>query len=255
MENPGFFILRYTDKILTISGDDTRQSFFPHGSISDFAKADKVLHVGEWQGEPCYSADIDVLPPQPVKPVPLRRIHGLAGPEAYALAGRAVQLLNWQVHHQFCGKCGGKTLRRDNDQFAMECPACELLFYPRISPAVMILVMRGEKLLLARSPHFSTGVFSALAGFVEPGETLEQCAQREVREEVGIEIKGIRYFRSQPWPFPNSLMVAFTAEYAGGVLTPDGTEIEAADWFSPNGLPPLPEPMTLSRQLIDSVCR
>jgi len=109
--------------------------------------------------------------------------------------------------------------------------------------------------LLARSPHFTPGVFSALAGFVEPGETLEQCARREVREEVGIEIRDIRYFRSQPWPFPNSLMVAFTAEYVDGELTPDGVEIEEAYWFSRAALPTLPEPMTLSRQLIDSVCR
>jgi len=211
-----------------------------------------ALPAGEWLGKPCYTADVDTLPFASLSPVPLRRLHGLAGPEAYVLAGRAVQLLNWQATHRFCGKCGGKTLRKE-DQFAMECPACHLLFYPRISPAVMILVLRGDELLLARSPHFTPGVFSALAGFVEPGETLEQCARREVREEVGIEIVNIRYFRSQPWPFPNSLMVAFIADYAGGELAPDGVEIEEAHWFPRSALPTLPEPMTLSRQLIDAV--
>jgi NAD+ diphosphatase len=135
---------------------------------------------------------------------------------------------------------------------AMRCPACGLLAYPRISPAVMVLVRDGDKLLLARSPHFKPGVFSALAGFVEPGETLEQCAAREVREEVGIEIANLRYFDSQPWPFPNSLMVAFFADYAGGTIRPDPAEIAEAAWFSPDELPILPDPISISRRLIDA---
>jgi NAD+ diphosphatase len=137
-------------------------------------------------------------------------------------------------------------------EFAMECPSCRLIAYPRISPAVMVLVERGNDLLLARSPHFKPGVFSALAGFVEPGETLEQCAVREVREEVGIEITNLRYFKSQPWPFPNSLMIAYFADYAGGTITPDPSEIEAADWFSRDALPLLPDPVSIARHLIEA---
>lgn len=137
----------------------------------------------------------------------------------------------------------------------MQCPSCGLLAYPRISPAVMVLVRSGRRLLLARSPHFKPGVFSALAGFVEPGETLEQCAAREVREEVGIEIAQLRYFGSQPWPFPNSLMVAFLAEHAGGEITPDPAEIEAADWFTADALPLLPDPVSISRRLIEAALR
>lgn len=137
----------------------------------------------------------------------------------------------------------------------MECPACGLLAYPRLAPAVMVLIRRGDELLLARGPHFSPGVFSALAGFVEPGETLEQCAVREVREEVGIEIANLRYFDSQPWPFPHSLMVAFFADYAGGTLDPDPAEIEAAAWFSRAALPLLPDPISIARQLIDAASR
>lgn len=140
-------------------------------------------------------------------------------------------------------------------EFAMECPSCRLTAYPRISPAVMVLVERGNDLLLARSPHFKPGVFSALAGFVEPGETLEQCAVREVREEVGIEITNLRYFKSQPWPFPNSLMIAYFADYAAGTITPDPTEIEAADWFSRDALPLLPDPVSIARQLIEAALR
>ena len=137
-------------------------------------------------------------------------------------------------------------------ELVMQCPSCGLLAYPRISPAVMVLVRDGDKLLLARSPHFKPGVFSALAGFVEPGETLEECAAREVREEVGIEITGLRYFHSQPWPFPNSLMVAFFADYAGGTIIPQPGEIEAAEWFTPGALPILPDPISISRKLIDA---
>lgn len=139
-----------------------------------------------------------------------------------------------------------------SDEHAMQCPACGLIAYPRISPAVMVLVRNGNRLLLARSPHFKPGVFSALAGFVEPGETLEECATREVREEVGIEIANLQYFHSQPWPFPNSLMVAFFADYAGGEIKPDPSEIESADWFTLDAPPLLPEPISISRRLIDA---
>ena len=118
----------------------------------------------------------------------------------------------------------------------------------------MVLVRRGNELLLARSPHFKPGVFSALAGFVEAGETLEQCAAREVREEVGVEIANLRYFQSQPWPFPDSLMLAFFADYAGGEITPDPAEIEAAGWYALDALPGLPDPVSIARRLIDAAC-
>jgi NAD+ diphosphatase len=177
----------------------------------------------------------------------------LAGDEAFALAGRAVQLLDWQAQHRFCGRCGKPTERKP-DEHAMHCADCGLIVYPRISPAVMVLVRDGDRLLLARSPRFKPGVYSALAGFVEPGETLEQCAAREVREEVGVEITNLRYFASQPWPFPNSLMVAFYADYAGGEILPDPSEIEAAAWFSTDALPILPDPVSISRRLIDAAC-
>ena len=119
--------------------------------------------------------------------------------------------------------------------------------------AIMILITHGRKLLLARKPAFPQGRFSALAGFVEPGETLEDTVARETREEVGVEVKNIRYFGSQPWPFPHSLMIAFTAEYAGGEIRPDGVEIEEAHWFEPDQLPKLPPPISISRRLIDTI--
>lgn len=256
MNELGYWILRYNKQVLIITADGKiAENVFPYGRASDFRVTRNVLLAGEWLGLPCYTADMDHLPEnQPLEIIAVRRLFGLAGAEAFALVGRATQLLDWQNNHQYCGKCGKPTMKKIGE-LAMNCSACGLLFYPRIAPAVMVLVRRGDEVLLARSPHFTPGVFSALAGFVEAGETLEQCAMREVREETGIEIANLRYFRSQSWPFPNSLMVAFTAEYANGILTPDPNEIEAADWFLRSALPPLPDPMSISRQLIDSITR
>ena len=251
MSQPGFWILRCQHRLLTVRGNP-QEALFPSGLAADFGHPENVLVVGEWQGRPCYAADVEQFPEIPLgEATPLRAIFQLAGAELFALAGRATQLLDWQNHHRFCGKCGTPTTKKASE-LALHCPSCGLLAYPRISPAVMVLVRDGDKLLLARSPHFKPGVFSALAGFVEPGETLEECAVREVREEVGVEIANLRYFHSQPWPFPNSLMVAFFADYAGGTITPDPNEIEAADWFAPDALPLLPEAISISRRLIDA---
>ena len=251
MSQASYWILRSEHRLLTITGNEAGV-VFPFGLDADFGYPENALHVGELHGLPCYAADVLQHPDiAGSEATPLRAIFQLAGLETFALAGRATQLLDWQNNHRFCGKCGTPTTTKSGE-LAKQCPNCGLLAYPRISPAVMVLVRDGDRLLLGRSPHFKPGVFSALAGFVEPGETLEACAAREVREEVGIEITNLRYFRSQPWPFPNSLMVAFFADYAGGTITPDPNEIEAADWFRPDALPTLPEPISISRQLIDA---
>jgi len=169
----------------------------------------------------------------------------------FALAGRAVQLVDWDRNHQFCGRCGAPTEAK-NDERGRICKACRLTFYPKIAPAVMALVRRGNEILLGRSPHFPPGMYSALAGFVEPGETLEQCIAREVLEEVGVHVTKVEYFASQPWPFPNSLMIAFFCEYAGGEIAPQETEIEAAEWFDIFQLPKLPSKISIARRLIDA---
>ena len=123
--------------------------------------------------------------------------------------------------------------------------------FPRLSPAVIMAVERGDKLLLARSAHFPTGLYSVLAGFVEPGETIEECVVREVREEVGITVGKVRYVASQPWPFPNSLMLGFSAEYLAGEIQPDPVEIAEAGWFSADALPSIPGRISIARRLID----
>jgi NAD+ diphosphatase len=253
MKTTGYWVLRVEHRLLA-HADQGGGAFFPCGPASAFGNPENPLYVGEFLGLPCHAIDVDEFPDIPgAEPISLRAIFTLAGPEVFALAGRATQLLDWQANHRFCGKCGTPTVRQPGEP-AMRCPGCGLLAYPRLSPAVMVLVRDGERLLLARSPHFKPGVFSALAGFVEPGETLEECAIREVREEVGLEITNLRYFASQPWPFPNSLMVAFFADYAGGTITPQPGEIEAAAWFAPQALPLLPDPVSISRRLIDAAC-
>ena len=211
-------------------------------------------YLGLYDGRHCYTVEIDesqVLP-QGWSLLGLRDLFGLVEGTLAALSGRAYQIMDWDRNHQYCSRCGTQTTLRA-DERSRACPGCGRVSYPPISPAIMILVTRGREILLARKPSFPAGRFSALAGFVEPGETLEDTAVRETREEVGVEIRNIRYFGSQSWPFPHSLMIAFTAEYAGGDITPDGVEIEEAQWFDAAQLPKVPPKISISRRLIDTV--
>ncbi|MFZ2163356.1 MAG: NAD(+) diphosphatase [Sideroxyarcus sp.] len=251
MNELSYWLLRSNNQLLA-TVDQPNGIYFPCGHAADFGNPKNALLVGEWQGLPCYTAELDKLPDNySGELISVRSLFSLVSTEAITLAGRAVLLLDWQKNHRYCGKCGTPNTRKA-DEYSMHCPSCGLVTYPRISPAVMVLIKRGDELLLARSPRFKPGVFSALAGFVEAGETLEQCAAREIREEVGIEITNLQYYGSQSWPFPDSLMVAFFADYAGGTITPDPSEIEAAGWFKCNALPTLPEPMSLAWQMIEA---
>ena len=213
----------------------------------------RTLYLGKLGEAHLYAAEAPPKsePPEGMSWQGLRTLFSVLEDAHFALAGRAVQLVDWDRNHQFCGRCGGATEAKA-DERGRVCSACRLTFYPKIAPAVMALVRRGREMLLGRSPHFPPGMFSALAGFVEPGETLEQCIAREVLEEVGISVTNVRYFASQPWPFPNSLMIAFFCDYAGGEIAPQETEIEAAEWFDVFQLPKLPSKISIARRLIDA---
>ena len=180
----------------------------------------------------------------------LRSLYGQLPDQLWAVAGRAAQIAEWDRTHRFCGRCGSPTVAATEER-AMRCPACGLLAFPRLSPAVIVAVERPGEILLAHNVSFPEGQFSAVAGFVDPGETLEEAVHREVAEEVGVALGGVRYVASQPWPFPHSLMVAFTARWAGGEIRVDGREIADARWFPPDGLPRLPPSMSIARDLID----
>jgi len=210
-------------------------------------------YLGRLQGADCVAIG---LPDEAATPVGymltgLRALF-LRLPEAtLALAARAFQVVEWDRTHRFCGRCGTPTNDKPGER-AKLCPACGYVAYPRISPAMMVLVTRDREVLLARANRFPNAMYSALAGFVEPGETIEDCIHREVREEVGIDVKDLQYFASQSWAFPHSLMIAYTARYAGGELRPDPTEIEDVRWFPVDKLPDLPTTVSISRRLIDT---
>jgi NAD+ diphosphatase len=189
-------------------------------------------------------------PPPGMAFLGLRRLHpGLAEP-FFQLAGRAIQIVDWDRDHQFCSRCA-EPLVDDGADRSKRCRRCELRAYPRLAPAVIVAVDRGREILLARSPHFPPGMYSTLAGFVEPGESLEETVQREIAEEVGIEVGDVRYFARQPWPFPHSLMIGFTASYASGEIVVDGEEIEDASFYDVENLPKIPPRISIARALIE----
>jgi NAD+ diphosphatase len=166
------------------------------------------------------------------------------------IAGRGNQFLHWHLTHRYCGKCGRETENK-TDERAKICPRCQHINYPRLSPAVIVAIVKDDRILLARNRKYKGSFYSVLAGFVEPGESLEQCVRREIKEEVGISVKNVRYFGSQPWPFPDALMIAFVSDYDAGEIAVDGSEIIEAAWFSKDELPRIPPKISIARQLID----
>lgn len=210
------------------------------------------IFLGHFRGRPCYAAE--------GKPAgeshsefsfqEMRSLFGRLEADFYEIALLGVHLIGWDKGCQFCSKCSG-ALKSRNDIRAKECEACGRLEFPRLSPAIIVLIEKGDTVLLARSARFAGRFYSVLAGFVEPGESLEEAVRREVKEEAGISVKDIAYFGSQPWPFPDSLMIGFTAQYESGEIQIDGEEIIEAGWYRPDSLPQVPGTLSIARQLID----
>ena len=198
----------------------------------------RTQYLGELKGEKCFSGEVskDSEPPEGMKFRDLRSLYKRIPNDLYHVAGRAVLINDWDRNHCFCGACGKPTKTSSNERSRV-CSECNLPHFPRIAPAIITSVERDREILLARSPHFPPGILSILAGFVEPGESLEEAVKREVREETGIDVGNIKYFGSQPWPYPNSLMLGFQAEYKSGEIEIDGVEIEDADWYSVENMP------------------
>jgi NAD+ diphosphatase len=213
-------------------------------------------YLGRLDGVDCYAITLPDGTPAPAgcRLAGLRSLFLHLPEPVLAIAARAFQVVEWDRTHRFCGRCGHPTRDKDGER-AKQCPACGYVAYPRISPAMMVLVTRGREVLLARANRFPGAMYSALAGFVESGETIEDCIHREVREEVGIEVSDLAYFASQSWSFPHSLMIAYTARYASGELRPDPTEIADARWFGVDALPELPSTVSIARRLIDTTVR
>lgn len=212
----------------------------------------RTQYVGMLDGQVVFSAEIPPDAPLPTnaKASSLRSLYNRIDETHFWVAGRAVQLVDWDRTHQFCGRCATPMEMSDLEHVKI-CPNCDLRNYPRLSPAVIVAVTKGDRLLLAHNERHPKGFYTVLAGFVEAGETLEQTVKREIREEVGIEVKNIRYFGSQPWPFPNSLMVGFTAEWESGDFVYED-EIEHADWYLPDEMPPYPPSPSIAYALIEN---
>lgn len=226
----------------------------------DLAPGLPRLLLGVLDGAACWAVDLDGDGiPDIVTPdgdgidtmlMPLMALHGRLDDARWALAGRAVQLVEWERTHRFCGRCATPTESAPGER-ARTCPSCGLLAFPRLAPAVITLIEREGEALLARGAAFPVPMYSCLAGFVEPGETLEEAVHREVHEEVGVRLSQVRYVASQPWPFPHSLMIGFEATWESGDIVIDEKEILDANWYRPDDLPTIPPPMSIARTLID----
>lgn len=233
--------------------DGTQVVVLPDGLPDN--RAERWAHtsphfLGVYDGCNLFTANLVGPPPDGSLLLPLRQALLGLPPEQAAALTRAIQLMRFERSHRYCGSCASPLVSHSHDQ-GKSCPSCSAVYYPRLSPAMMVLIHDDDKrLLLARSPRFAPGVYSALAGYVEPGESLEECVHREVHEEVGVSLRNLNYVTSQSWPFPHSLMLAFSAEYAGGEIVLQEEEIEDAAWFELDRLPPLPPPLSIANRLI-----
>ncbi|MBW3632491.1 MAG: NAD(+) diphosphatase [Chloroflexi bacterium] len=246
------FAFSGTDMLVTMDGANAAE--IP--SWDDLREWEVVTlryqYLGTLDGEPCWSAELppDASLPDMASLTGLRDLYDRLPESLYAIAGRAAQLVAWERDHQFCGRCGNSTERVAGER-GRRCGDCDLTAYPRLSPAIIVLIEQGDRILLARGHAFPPGRFGIIAGFVEPGESLEDAVRREVREEVGIELTRIEYFGSQPWPFPHGIMIGFRAEYLRGEISLDDGELAEAGWYGLDDLPNIPSKLSIARRLID----
>lgn len=209
--------------------------------------------LGEFNGVYIYCAELsdNIVIESSYDLMPLRQAMNTLGEEWFAAAAKAFAVINWDRNHHFCGRCGQAT-ERHATLFERTCATCHLHFYPRISPSIIVLIEKGEQLLMARSHHFGPGVYGLIAGFIEPGENIEEAVHREVYEETHIRIKNLRYFGSQPWPFPDSLMIGFFADYDSGDIEIDEHEIEDAGWYHYQSLPGRPSSISIASKMLNT---
>lgn len=212
-------------------------------SLSNF-NVDFCLFIGIYKNKRAFVCNVKTTNSY----LPLQEVYEF-NPDLYHIAGKAVLVRDWYISHQFCGRCGVKT-ELDEKDMMLKCPSCGQVHYPRIAPAIIVGIRKGDELLMAKHSYHKTHRYALVAGFVEPGESIEEAVHREVLEEIGIKIKNIKYQRSQSWPFPNSLMLAFTAEYESGEIKVDGDEILKAKWFKKDEIQRYDSDISISDWLI-----
>jgi NAD+ diphosphatase len=254
ISNQSFWFIYREDRLLVHAVDNEKYSIPLIKNLQELEiKPTRAQYLGRYGNTCCYSAEIskEIKSPGNMFFLHLWGLYDLIDFDLFQIAGYAFHIMKWDQTSQYCGRCGSKTKNSEKER-AKICENCNLISYPRISPAVITAVTRGKKILLAKAGRFrKRNMYSVLAGFVDPGETLEECVKREIKEEVNIEVENIRYFGSQPWPFPDSLMIGFTADYKSGELAIDGEEIIDAGWFTPGNLPDIPGKLSIARELID----
>ena len=244
-----YFVFKGSDILLRF---DTAGQWQPmgHAEAAQFnGTASKVHYMGRMADMPCFAVETAGLEGETFGG--LRSLFGHTDNLTFSLAGRAAQIVDWYRSHQFCGRCGLAAIEHSQDR-AMICEVCKIHSYPRLSPSIIVLIHRQGEVLLARNQRFPQGMYSTLAGFVEPGESIEETLIREVKEEVGVNVTNLEYHGSQPWPFPNSLMLGFHAEYESGDIVLQEEEIADAQWFDCQQLPMIPGKVAISRWLIDA---
>ncbi|RUO36719.1 NAD(+) diphosphatase [Aliidiomarina shirensis] len=252
-ENVWWFIVSGNQILVADDENAPAIPFLPSHEVPG-SEVEYTAKIGDYQGEPAFM----LMQKEPELKLsgfswqPLRNTLARSDADLFALGGRACQIQHFLTTHQYCGRCGSLTVQ-DRDELAVICPECEFQCYPRISPCIIVGIYRDDEILLARGVRHPEGLYSVLAGFVESGESLEQCLHREVYEEAGIQVTDLRYIASQTWPFPHSLMAGFIARYAGGELKIDPSELIAGDWFKIDDLPRIPPPGTIAGKLIATV--
>jgi len=242
-------VVRGTEVLVERTGGALR---FPDRALAE-TFAESSVRLGQFGGTIWHAASFAVetkLAPNLVFAT-ARSLFAELDEATLTIVGRAIAAVEFETMTRFCGRCAAKT-EANPSEGGKRCPSCSATFYPRIAPAVIVLVEREGRLLLARGARHPPGMASALAGFVEAGESLEEAAVREVQEEVSLTITDLRYFGNQPWPFGHSLMIGFFARHAAGEIEVDGNEIVEANWFTLDALPVLPPPFTIARKLIDA---
>lgn len=244
----------YKDGLLVKINEDKVSIPFAN-SLEDLnVTAARKQYLGTLNGYSCYSAEVSFEPAElaDMSFRGLRTLFGALEEDIFLLAGKALQIVNWDKNHQYCGRCGTETRTMEGEgERAKRCPECGFIGYPVICPAVITAIIKDRKILLAHNRSFKGNMYSLIAGFVEAGETLEECVKREIMEEVGLQVKNVKYLGSQPWSFPNSLMIGFTAEYESGEIAVDGVEISDAKWFDVDNLPELPSEISIARKIIN----
>ena len=254
LHEPGYWAIIQDNNIILQSGSTL--PVLPFGELPDWLDAPEApLFIGLWRGLPLRIFRLDkgchVQPPYIAEA--LNAVVQTIDNATLGIGGLARQILHWEQQSRFCSVCGGKT-RPLSREWSRQCPDCNVKQFPRISPCAIVLVRRNDEILLVRDAAWPAGRYSLPAGFLGLGESLEECAAREVKEETGIDITDITYVGSQSWPFPSQVMVGFVARYAGGELVVDHTELEDARWFPISGLPTLPPTRSIARRIIDTFC-